>query len=165
MIDTVPQLLDEARARFITDRVAIIAGSRNAENLPSVVRAYGCRVAPDYRQVTIFVARDHSSALLEDLRAGNGIAVVFTRPSTHETLQLKSPQVRIGPLAADDRERMRAYGRMFREELGTLGCQDPFLEAMIAPVELDALAVTFAPVAAFEQTPGPNAGQPLGVRT
>lgn len=163
--DTDSLLLDEARAEFLTHHVSILVGSCSADCIPSVVRAYGCRVAPDRRSVTVFLAVTQSQAVLRDLRAGGAIAVVFSRPTTHGTLQLKGTRARIAPLAGDDREVMRAYGRSFGEEIGTIGFRDPFNSTIMSGTEEDAVAVSFTPTAAFEQTPGPSAGQPLNLQS
>lgn len=161
--ETSPPLLDAARAEFLTHHVSILAGSCSADGVPSVVRAYGCRVSPDRGSVTVFLAVTQSEIVLRDLRAGAAIAVVFSRPSTHRTVQLKGTQVRIAPLDAGDRERMRAYGQSFREEVGAVGFGSSFQQAIMAGTEDAAVAVTFTPSAGFEQTPGPSAGQPLGI--
>ncbi|HEY9197953.1 MAG TPA: hypothetical protein VIR60_01225 [Gammaproteobacteria bacterium] len=154
-------LLDEARADFLTHHVSILVGSCSADCIPSVVRAYGCRVASDRRSVTVFLSVAQSQAVLRDLRAGGAIAVVFSRPTTHGTLQLKGARARIAPLDDDDREVMRAYGRSFREEIDAVHFHGVFSEAIMSGTEDEAVAVTFTPNAAFEQTPGPSAGQPL----
>ncbi len=159
--DTGTVLLDEARAEFLTHHVSILVGSCSADCIPSVVRAYGCRVTPDRRSITVFLSVAQSTAVLGDLRAGGAIAVVFSRPTTHGTLQLKGARARIAPLADGDREVMREYGRSFGEEIGVIGFHDPFTSAITVGTEEDAVAVSFTPIAAFEQTPGPSAGQPL----
>ena len=159
--DSQAVLLDETRADFLSHHVSILVGSCNADCLPSVVRAYGCRVAPDRCSVTVFLAIAQSEKVLRDLRAGGGIAVVFSRPTTHETLQLKGAGADIAPLADGDREAMRTYGRSFRDEVGAVGFQEPFGTAIMSGAEAEAVAVTFTPTAAFVQTPGPAAGQPL----
>lgn len=156
-----PAILDEARADFLTHHVSILVGSCSADCIPSVVRAYGCRVAPDRRTITVFLAVAQSAAVLSDLRAGGGIAVVFSRPTTHGTLQVKGARARIAPLEDGDREVMREYGHSFGEEIGAIHFNDAFLHAIMAGTEEEAVAVSFAPTAAFEQTPGPSAGQPL----
>ena len=155
-------LLDEAHAAFIQRRVSILVGSCSSDGVPSLARAYGCRVASDRRAVTVFLAVPQSEVLLRDLRAGGAVAVVFSRPSTHETLQLKGRVQRISQLEREDRSVMRAYGHSFAEEVGPLGFDATFQDAIMAPVEDAALAVTFVPAAAFIQTPGPGAGRPLG---
>lgn len=162
--DTDTVLLDVTRAEFLTHHVSILVGSSDARCEPAVVRAFGCRVAPDRRSIAVFLAVPHSMAVLANLRAGSGIAAVFSRPTTHETVQFKGARVRIGPLAEGDRELMRAYGRSFAEEIGTVGFDDGFGRAIMTGVECEAVAVTFIPNAAFEQTPGPSAGRPLVVQ-
>ena len=155
-----PQL-DEAQALFITRRVSMSMASCDAACAPSVARAFGCRVSPDRRTITVFLAVPYSSALLENLRNGAAVAVAFTLPSTHETLQFKGRHAQIVALADGDRALMRAYGQSFHDELDALGYHDPFASAIVAGVEEDAVGVCFEPVAAFEQTPGPTAGRSL----
>lgn len=159
--DTDTVLLDAPRADFLTHHVSILVGSCSADCVPSVARAYGCRVTPDRRSITVFLSVAQAQQVLRDLRAGGGIAVVFSRPRTHETVQLKGVRVQIAPLADDDRETMRAYGRSFGEEVGAVGFGAPFQNAIMSGVEDEAVAVSFTPTAAFEQTPGPTAGRPL----
>jgi hypothetical protein len=156
-----PVFLDEAQAQFITRRVAINLASCDATRTPSVSRAFGCRVSPDRREVTVFLAVPYATAVLADLRRGAAVAVVFTLPSTHETLQLKGAGAKVVPLADGDRELMRAYGKSFHDELDVVGHHDPFASAIVAGVEEEAVGVSFTLTAAFEQTPGPNAGRPL----
>lgn len=157
-------LLDEAYAELIQHRVSINVASRNVARVPSLTRAFGCRVSPDRRQVTIFLSVPRSEQLLKDLRATGALAAVFTRPSTHQTVQLKGGDAAIVPLAEGDRALMRAYGAGFVEEIRALGYRDPFASAMMMAVTEEAVAVRFTPTAAFDQTPGPKAGQRLDVR-
>lgn len=163
--DTDTVLLDATRADFLTHHVSILVGSCSADCVPSVVRAYGCRVSPDRRAITVFLSVAQSQQVLRDLRAGGGIAVVFSRPRTHETVQFKGTRAQIAPLADGDRETMRAYGRSFGEEVGAVGFAGVFESAIMSGVEDEAVAVSFTPTAAFEQTPGPSAGQPLTVQS
>lgn len=100
--------------------------------------------------------------MLRDLRAGGRIAVVFSRPSTHETLQLKAQGAAIVPVEERDRAQIRACGQSLADEIRQLGYEEPFVSALAAPAEDDAVGVTFTPTAAFVQTPGPSAGRPLG---
>jgi hypothetical protein len=159
-----PPLLDETYAAFIQHRVSINVASCNAACVPSLARAFGCRVSPDRRHVTVFLSVQRSEQLLKDLRAGGAVAVVFTRPTTHQTIQLKGSDAAIVPLADGDRELMGAYGRGFVEEIHAIGYRDPFASAMMMAVAEEAVGIRFMPAAAFNQTPGPNAGQRLDVR-
>ncbi len=159
-----PLLLDDAQARFLTHHVSILVGSCNAAGEPSVARAYGCRATPGRRSITVFLSISQSTAVLRDVRAGGAVAVVFSRPTTHQTLQLKGRRGCIVPLQAGDRALMRDYGRSFREEIGVLGFDPVFTGAIMAAVEDEAVGLMFEPIAAFEQTPGPLAGQPLPLK-
>lgn len=126
-----------------------------------MVRAYGCRVSADRRTLTLFLAVPDSEAVLTDLRAGGAVAAVFSKPSTHGTLQLKGMHAHIVPLEVGDRDLMRAYAQSFRDELSSIGCQDTFTRGITTGAAAEAIGVSFTPTAAFEQTPGPSAGQPL----
>ena len=162
MIPATPTpLLDEAQARFITRRVSMSMAACDAACTPSLARAFGCRVSPDRRTLTVFLSVPYARAVLENLRNGSAVAVAFTLPSTHETLQFKGRQAQIVPLADGDRELMRAYGQSFHDELDALGYHDPFASAIVSGAGEEAVGISFEPVAAFNQTPGPTAGQAL----
>jgi hypothetical protein len=156
-----PPLLDAAHADFIRQKVSMAVASRSTACVPSLARAYGCRISSDRLRVTVFVNEAHAQPLLADLRAGGALAAVFSRPSTHETLQLKATRAEVVPLADGDLEAVQAYTQGFDEELSGLGFSPAYVRAMGAPAEGALVAVRFAPDAAFVQTPGPNAGTPL----
>jgi len=155
-------ILDEARAAFIQQRVAINVASCSAEREPSLARAIGCRVSADRRKVTVFLAVPRSTRLLRDVRAGGGIAVVFVRPSSHESIQLKGAHAEIVPLVEGDLDAIGVYAKTFLEEIFRLGYRDPFASALAMAIGEDLVGVTFEPSAAFLQTPGPLAGTRLG---
>lgn len=158
---TARPVLGEVHAALIQGPVSINAASCDVACVASMVRAAGCRVSPDRRTVTVFIAVAHAANLLRDLQAGRAVAVVFSRPSTHETVQLKAAQAHIQPLAEGDRRLMQEYGRNFIKEVCALGYQESFAKAMLAAVDEEAVGVTFMPAAIFEQTPGPAAGRRL----
>lgn len=157
-------LLDHTRAAFIQGRVSMNVASCSAEGVPSLARAYGCRVSADRRRITVFLPVAYSPLLFADLRAGRAVAVVFSRPSTHETLQLKGRACVVAPLMPGDRELMAAYAHGFRDEIRSIGFCDPFVTAMVAAADSEAVSATFTPDAAFVQTPGPDAGRRLEPR-
>lgn len=155
---SVPLQLSVSQASFLCGPVAINAASHDAVGVPSITRGFGCRVAADRREVVILLSTQRSQAFLRDLAAGAAIAVVFSRPKTHETLQLKGGRGRIQPLEAGDREIMLAYGAAFTAEIMALGYAERFSRALTSGVQDEAIAVAFAPNAVFDQTPGPKAG-------
>ena len=159
-IDVRP-LLDETHSEFIQQRVSINVASCNTARVPSLARAFGCRVSPDRRQVIIFLSVQRSEQLLKDMRATGAVAAVFTQPTTHQAIQLKGSDAAIMPLGEGDRALMRAYGAGFVEEIRTLGYRDPFASAMMMAVAEEAVGIRFTPTSAFDQTPGPKAGRRL----
>jgi len=156
-----PPLLDAARAQFIRGPVAINLASHDAACLPSIARGYGCKLSADRQRLTVFLSVRSAEAVLRDLRAGAPIAVTFCRPESHATLQVKGERASVGQLGPRDRAVMRAYGAAFRDEIASLGYNAAFSSRLAAPVEDDAVAVEFEPVALFDQTPGPDAGKSL----
>ena len=156
--------LDADLCAFVTGPVAINLSSRDRALLPSIARGYGCRVSDDGRRITVFVSVPSAGTLLQDLRSGAPVAVVFCRPLSHATLQFKSADAKILPLAVGDREIMRAYAAGFYAEIVALGYQDSFTGGLVAPARDDAVGVEFVPSAVFDQTPGPEAGKPLELR-
>jgi hypothetical protein len=156
-----PPLLRTARAAFLVGPVAINVASRSATLAPSIARAYGCRVSGDRRQIVVFLSSSRSEAVLRDLAEGTPIAVIFSRPKTHESLQLKGERANVRPLEPGDRERMRRYGEAFAAEICALGYPAELAQALLAGVDEDAVGVGFEPSALFEQTPGPHAGERL----
>lgn len=159
-----PPLLDAAQVAFLAGPVAIGMASHDADRMPSLSRAFGCRVSPDRREVRVFLSRIHSAPLLRDLEAGAPVAAVFSRPLTHETLQLKGEGVSLVDLEPGDRAIMLAAGEAFAAELVALGYPEAFCRALMAPSGDEAVAAVFTPTALFEQTPGPKAGTRLEPR-
>jgi hypothetical protein len=154
------QPLDAGHAVFIQGPVSVIVASRNAERVADVVRGCGCRVSRDRRAVTVLVEPGPASTLLEDVAANGMIAVVFSQPSTHRTIQLKGTDARVVPVTATDRAAARRHLREWSEDLCRLGYGAAFAAALHGGTGALA-AIRFTPTAAFQQTPGPGAGQPL----
>jgi hypothetical protein len=76
-------------------------------------------------------------------------------------LQIKADDAQITPVKPSDRNIMREYGEAFFAEIVALGYDDEFTRALVSGTTDEAVAVSFEPSAAFEQTPGPRAGQRL----
>jgi len=156
-------LLDEDNAAFVQGGVSIVAASRGDDLVPSIGRASGCRVSADRLEVTIFVIQSHSVELIDDIRTSRRVAVVFSQPSTHRTLQLKADDAQLRSLRDDERVIVARYVDAFAREIGRLGHTDGQARAVFECRDDDLVAVQFTPDAAFEQTPGPRAGSPLAV--
>jgi len=159
--ETLPPLIGPEQAALIGRRVSIIVGSRDAAHRPHVMRAVGCRLSADLRRVTLFLIVSSSQPVLADLRDNGLIAVVFSEPSSNRTVQFKGRDALVAPLEAGDTATVDAYQRGFADEIASLGFAQNVADTMLGHARGDLVAVHFTPLAAFEQTPGPTAGQAL----
>jgi hypothetical protein len=160
MNDTTPSLIGSEQAALMARRVSIIVGSRDAAQRPHLMRAVGCRLSADRRCVTVLMPQASGRQVLDDLRDNGQVAVVFSEPSSNHTLQLKGNDAVVTPCGADDAALAERYRLDFADEIGQLGFAAQVAQTMLS--HDDALAaVHFTVNAAFEQTPGPTAGEPL----
>ncbi len=155
--------IDQDTAEFIQQFVSINVATRNRENCPSVARATGCSISPDRNRLTIYLSNMHNQALLDNLRDNQQLAVVFSRPSTHRTIQFKGNDAQIRPLTPSDPLLIRAYIESFQQEIRSIGFPQAFCEAILPSEVNDFIAIDFTPDRAYSQTPGPNAGKKIDV--
>jgi hypothetical protein len=153
--------LTAAQAQFIQGGVGISAASCDAQGRPSLNRAIGCSVAPDRSRVTVLLRRSQAATLLEDIGRSRTVAVVFSQPSTHHTLQIKSADAVVHAPEAIDAPALARYAEAFHRELAPLGYTAEWTRALLGYAPADLVAVSFAPQAIFSQTPGPRAGERL----
>ena len=150
------------QAAFLQGPVSINIGAAGRDGWPHVCRAQGCVVARDRRTVTLLLSARRGRELLDALDAGSGIAAVFSRPSTHATLQLKAAQATRVTLNAALRADNGRYAQAFADELMGLGFGPELGQGLVAVMTGDDLvALRFAPDIVFDQTPGPAAGRVL----
>jgi hypothetical protein len=142
--------------------VSVIVGSRDAALRPSLMRAVGSRVEADGRDITVYLSRPQSRQLVQDLAATGHIAVVFSVPSTHRSVQLKASRVEMRNADAHDAPVLAGYLASMEHEVQQVGFAPPLTRAMLAHRLEDVVAVRFTPEQAFDQTPGPRAGTQLG---
>ena len=141
--------------------VSVIVASRDAGLRPSLMRAVGSRVEAG-GDITVYLARPQSRQLLQDIAATGQIAVVFSEPSTHRSVQLKASRVEMRSADAGDAPVLASYLRAMEQEVQQVGFPPPLTRAMLAHRIEDVVALRFTPEQAFEQTPGPRAGAALG---
>lgn len=155
-------MLDAEHAGFIlAPGISMTAASCAAGNRPELGRVHGCRVTPDHNRVTVLLPGDQYPALIDALRQSRAIAVVFSQPSTHRTIQLKGVDAAIEPLAGGDAELASRWLEGFAAELAALGYDETAVRAFDWCDPAGLVAISFTPSAAFQQTPGPRAGAPL----
>lgn len=164
MPNTSNPLLDDELAAFMQqDGISLTVGSCSADLQPSVGRAAGCRVSADRFTVQLFVSQVQLAPVLAHVRETGRIAAVFSSPSTHRTLQLKGRNARIEPFAPADLPLVSHYREAFAAGLEPLGYPRPLIRTLLAFPDQDLVMLSFTPLEAYSQTPGPNAGRALQV--
>jgi hypothetical protein len=141
--------------------VSVIVGSRDAGLRPSIMRAVGSRVEDGGRKITVFVSRRQSRQLVQDIAATGHVAVVFSEPSTHRTVQLKATRATLRNATPDDEPLLARYLASMEHEIQQVGFPPRVTRAMLAHKLDDLVAIGFEPEVAFDQTPGPRAGTRL----
>jgi hypothetical protein len=163
MVHAPPLLRDPELAAFLRqDGLSVTAGSCGADLRPSVIRALGCAFAVD-DTVRIFVSQDQAAPLLAHVRETGRLAAVFSRPSTHRTVQLKGADARVEPVTDADLAIVARYRDQLVAELEPIGLAPALIRALLACPHQDVVAIRFTPNEAYSQTPGPDAGRALQV--
>lgn len=150
-----------AQAASIAQALSMHVATCDAALRPHLVRGFGCRVSPDRREVTVFFSSRLGAKVLDDLRRNGRIAVAFSRPATNVTFQLKAGDAMQVPLAPGDDAFIEAYVEAFLDEVGAIGFPHDVVRNVFRHDAAERVAVRFHPTAAFDQTPGPRAGEAL----
>lgn len=142
--------------------VSVIVSSCGIDPSPSLMRAVGSEVSADGQRITVFLSRQQSARLLQDVARSGRVAVVFSEPHSHRSVQVKSDRARVREATADDASGLQRYLQAMQGELARVGFGADFAAAMLAHRIEDVSAIEFTPGQAYDQTPGPKAGQRLG---
>lgn len=154
-----PLLLGPAQIALMARQTSIIVGTRDARRQPHVVRAVGSRWGAEGR-LAVLLPRAGSEAVLADLRDNRCIAVVFSEPTTHQTLQVKGRDAEVADGRDEELALAARYLEGFANEIGQLGFPAEVARTILCH-DGDLVVVHFTPTEAYEQTPGPSAGAPL----
>lgn len=126
------------------------------------MRAVGSCVEDSARRITIFISRRQSAQLVQDVSTNGRIAVVFSEPATHRSLQVKATKAQLRNATPEDAPVLARYLASMEVEIARVGYAPVMTRAMLAHRIEDVVAITFEPEQAFDQTPGPKAGAALG---
>lgn len=156
-----PSLLPADLVAMMDRGVSVNVASRDAAMRPSLMRAVGSSVADGGRTITVYVSRRQSRQLVQDIAATGHVAVVFSEPSTHRTVQVKATRAALRNAGPADEPVLARYLASMEHEIQRVGYAPEVPRAMLAHRLEDVVAVTFEPELAFDQTPGPKAGTRL----
>lgn len=138
--------------------MSILVGTRDARLRPDCLRAIGARVEREGSELCVFLPFGTVGANLANLRDNGRIAVCFSRPMDHRSMQLKGRVISIAEAGESDREQVDRFRAAYAQHLAFVGVPLRVTERM---AHWPCWAVRFAVESIFVQTPGPGAGQPL----
>ncbi|MCC6406928.1 MAG: pyridoxamine 5'-phosphate oxidase family protein [Planctomycetes bacterium] len=145
-------------AEFLESGVSTLVGTRDASLRPDGMRAIGFRVERDGSQATVFLPAGTLGSNLANLRDNGRIAVCFSRPIDHRSMQLKGRVLAITEANEADRAQVDRFRAAYAQHLAFVGIPVRVTERM---AHWPCWAVRFEVESIFVQTPGPGAGQPL----
>lgn len=146
-------------AAFCESGISVVVGTRRADGWPVPVHARGCRV--DGATLRVLVQRSEGGPVLDALVARAGVAVTFSRPADHRSIQLKALRAEVQAVEAADVAHVERQLAAYRDALAAVGYLPSFLVSFTAHDAADLAAIVFRPEEAFVQTPGPGAGSAL----
>ena len=143
--------------------VSAVVGTRDADLVPEITRAWGLLVSKDRKSISLCVPLATSQKTLDNL-AGNGqITVCCSLPTSYKTVQLKGQCIR----TTDPRRADLAAVARHREAFGRLnvriGVPRPRSETFWRrELEISRIwsNVRFVPEQVFDQTPGRTPDHP-----
>lgn len=153
--------LDSEHTAFITGPVSINVAARGSDGFPALMRAVGCRVSEDRCSLIIVLSATAGADVIAGIRQSGAVAVVFSEPPTHRTLQVKGRDARVLPAEPGDAAFAERYRDGLARVLAALGYAEDMVRAFLTYPPEDLVTVRFEPSAAFSQTPGPHAGEAL----
>jgi hypothetical protein len=142
-------------ADFLQSGISILVGTRDADLIPDCARGVGVRVEPGGAEVTLFVPVATGAATIGNLEDNGRLAVTFSRPVDHRSIQLKGSVVEIRAAVAGERAEVESYRLAYSSTLGYIGLP-PRLTARVRNWPCHALRLRVE--ALYQQTPGPDAG-------
>jgi hypothetical protein len=157
------QLTAEVLA-FLERGGSLMVGTRNADLVPELVRAWGARVSRDRRSMTLCVARAASARTLANLQDNGRLAITCARPFDSNAIQLWGRCLGTGAANRQDLAAVQTHRDAFARANEGIGVPRPFVEALWQRELAGSPAmvrIRFAADRVFNQTPGPDAGSPL----
>jgi hypothetical protein len=155
-------LITEELAEFIQSGVSIQLGTRDARLAPDCVRLVGARVEAavggERNGVTLFLPFATGAKSLANLKDNGRIAVCFSRPADHRSIQLKGQALSLEPAVLSDRPVVDRYRAELADVLSVLGVPP---RTLLRIGHWPCTAARFLVESVFVQTPGPGAGDRL----
>lgn len=151
-------------ASFLESGISVLVGTRDPRLVPEAMRAVGARVEAGGAELTVFLPAATAARTVANLEDNGRIAVCFSRPIDHRSLQVKGRVLSIRDGDAADRAVIDRYLEALAGTWQEIGVPPTVVRRV---TRWPAHAIRLCIEEVFVQTPGPGAGAPLageGVR-
>jgi hypothetical protein len=112
-------------------------------------------------KVAVLLSAESGFEVLDAIRETAWIALNVTVPSTYQSLHLKGRDAVSSKASPMHRPLLEASHRAFRDQVMPFGFTPEFTHAWYDVTDDDLRVVRFTPLGAWNQTPGPGAGNRL----
>lgn len=141
--------------------VTLRVGSSTPDGQPELHFAHGIWALPDGR-IELLVRSLPGAELLDAIRATGRVAVSAGLPSTCRVLHVKGVDAQVLPAYAEQGEKFAQGFEAWLQQIERFGADRRQVLAVLGELTLaDLSCVRFTPLAAWDQTPGPGAGQAI----
>lgn len=149
---------------FLERGVSVMVGTRDADLVPELIRAWGPRIGRGRRSMSLCVARAGSARTLANLRDNGRLAITCALPLNSNAIQFWCRCLGTGPANRQDLSAVQTHREAFARSNEGIGVPRPFVEALWQRELAGSPAmvrIRFLAEQIFNQTPGPDAGAPL----
>ncbi|MCK9519110.1 MAG: pyridoxamine 5'-phosphate oxidase family protein [Dehalococcoidia bacterium] len=150
--------IDDDLKEFLESGVAILVGSADEQGHPQLAQGWGPMVAADRVHMSVFLDTARAHRTLANLRATRNVAVTFASPISYRSVQIKGHFLDTATPNATERDWVQHHRHAFLTATALIG--DPLAGSRNLWMD-DVIRLDFSVDRAFNQTPGPEAGNPL----
>ena len=115
------------------------------------------------RRLAVLIFAEAAETLVRDIAVQRQVAVVFTRPATNRTVQVKGRDAEVLRATAADVAAVRRHLALFSAELAPFGWEPAYVESVFWGDPAQLMVVRFTLAGVYGQTPGPGAGQAIDI--
>ena len=149
---------------FLALGVSHQVGGCTNQGRPSLCRGLAAQLEPDGRLVVI-LSGESGYEVLEAVRENGRVAVNFTLPESYKSISLLGRDAEVSPGGGAFRDLVFDRYVKFRKQLASHGIPPSYTESWYLRPDEDLVAIRFTPFSARNQTPGPDAGAALALKS
>jgi hypothetical protein len=149
---------------FLAAGVSHQVGGCTREGRPSLCRGLAAQADADGR-LSVVLSAESGFEVLAAVRQTARVALNLTLPENFKSMSLLGRDAEVSHGGAKYRELVRDRYLKFRKQIEVHGVPPSYTEAWYLRPDDDLMVIRFTPFLARNQTPGPDAGSALALRT